>query len=367
MARYRCSDCGYVYDEAKEGTPWSDLPDEWTCPVCGAAKSEFEQIDSVASGPAGWFSPSAARGHRVFGYAYLVLYLYFVWQMAPRLWSYQIEFPARTVAHLVLGMAVGAALLIKILIVRYFKRLDAALVPQLGTGLLIATAVLIGLSAPFAFQLTAMERASAAEGLLADDNLDRVRMLLAQTELGESASDELASATSLMAGRDVLRGQCIECHDLRTVLARPRTPENWLQTVRRMADRSTFFNPLNEQQQQQVTAYLIAVSPQIQRSTQKLREQQAQREQSRQAVEAASAAATEGREEFDSGQAQALFTEKCSKCHALSLVDQFPPASSPEARLLVERMVEEGLTGTQDELNLIIQYLNHAYAPRSRP
>jgi len=50
MKQYICSVCGFVYDEAagipkdgiKPGTQWAQLADSWTCPVCGAAKSEFE-------------------------------------------------------------------------------------------------------------------------------------------------------------------------------------------------------------------------------------------------------------------------------------------------------------------------------------
>ena len=42
--KYKCSVCGYVYDEAKEGTPFKDLPDTWTCPVCNAPKSSFEPV-----------------------------------------------------------------------------------------------------------------------------------------------------------------------------------------------------------------------------------------------------------------------------------------------------------------------------------
>ena len=38
--RYICSICGYVYDEAGN-TPWAELPDDWKCPLCGAAKSDF--------------------------------------------------------------------------------------------------------------------------------------------------------------------------------------------------------------------------------------------------------------------------------------------------------------------------------------
>ena len=39
---YECSVCAYLYDEDAEGTPWSELPDDWECPVCGADKSYFE-------------------------------------------------------------------------------------------------------------------------------------------------------------------------------------------------------------------------------------------------------------------------------------------------------------------------------------
>ncbi|MCD6230269.1 MAG: rubredoxin [Dehalococcoidia bacterium] len=43
--------CGWVYDlemgdrdgGIKPGTPFEDIPDDWVCPVCGAAKSDFEK------------------------------------------------------------------------------------------------------------------------------------------------------------------------------------------------------------------------------------------------------------------------------------------------------------------------------------
>lgn len=41
MARFRCTVCNYVYDETREGRKFSDLPDYWRCPVCGAPKSAF--------------------------------------------------------------------------------------------------------------------------------------------------------------------------------------------------------------------------------------------------------------------------------------------------------------------------------------
>jgi rubredoxin len=51
MDRYVCTICGYVYDPAQgdpdngvaAGTAWADVPDDWECPVCGAAKDDFEK------------------------------------------------------------------------------------------------------------------------------------------------------------------------------------------------------------------------------------------------------------------------------------------------------------------------------------
>ena len=51
MKKYVCMVCVYVYDE-KEGDPdngvdpgtkWEDVPEDWTCPICGVSKEEFEE------------------------------------------------------------------------------------------------------------------------------------------------------------------------------------------------------------------------------------------------------------------------------------------------------------------------------------
>ena len=52
MQKYQCTICGYIYDPAKgdpdngvaAGTPFEALPDDWTCPDCGADKSMFEAM-----------------------------------------------------------------------------------------------------------------------------------------------------------------------------------------------------------------------------------------------------------------------------------------------------------------------------------
>lgn len=99
----------------------------------------FDHEQHKSSAPPGWM-----RFHRYIGYAYGVLYLYFMSQMVPRLWAYQVEFPARTVIHLVLGMSIGILLVIKIAIVKWFKHLESTLVPFLGTALFICTFLVTG-------------------------------------------------------------------------------------------------------------------------------------------------------------------------------------------------------------------------------
>lgn len=43
--KYVCDVCGYIYDEAEEGTKWEDLPADWTCPLCGVGKDRFSKAD----------------------------------------------------------------------------------------------------------------------------------------------------------------------------------------------------------------------------------------------------------------------------------------------------------------------------------
>ena len=96
--------------------------------------------------------------HRGLGYVFLAIYIYLMVQMVPRLWAYQVELPARTVAHLVMGMAIGAVLFVKILVVRFFRHLESTTAPFLGIVLFVCTTILIGLSAPHALREAYMSR-----------------------------------------------------------------------------------------------------------------------------------------------------------------------------------------------------------------
>lgn len=52
MDQWLCTVCNYIYDEKlgdpdngiEPGTPFSELPDDWVCPMCGAPKSEFQKL-----------------------------------------------------------------------------------------------------------------------------------------------------------------------------------------------------------------------------------------------------------------------------------------------------------------------------------
>ena len=50
--RYVCQICGYLYDDAKEKVPFSELPDDWKCPLCGAAKQDFKAEELLTAKPA---------------------------------------------------------------------------------------------------------------------------------------------------------------------------------------------------------------------------------------------------------------------------------------------------------------------------
>ena len=52
MDKWRCIPCDYIYDPSEgdpengipAGTAFEELPEDWTCPICGVSKDEFEKI-----------------------------------------------------------------------------------------------------------------------------------------------------------------------------------------------------------------------------------------------------------------------------------------------------------------------------------
>lgn len=58
MKIYACELCGYEYNpnrgDTENGiepeTDFSELPEDWTCPMCGASKDDFDVIGDTAYG-----------------------------------------------------------------------------------------------------------------------------------------------------------------------------------------------------------------------------------------------------------------------------------------------------------------------------
>lgn len=53
MKKWQCFFCGFIYEESAgipaegiaPGTRWEDIPEEWYCPQCGAAKTDFVMME----------------------------------------------------------------------------------------------------------------------------------------------------------------------------------------------------------------------------------------------------------------------------------------------------------------------------------
>ncbi len=304
--------------------------------------------------------------HRLLGYAFIVIYVYLMFRMVPRMWTYQIELPARTVAHLATGFTIGALLVAKIVVVRFYKHMEAKLAPFLGTALFVCTVLLMGLALPIVFREYLLGSQALSGEAFEKKNLHRIKEYLPKTGLSDNELiQELSTREGLMAGREVLKRRCTQCHDLRTVLARPRTPSVWRETVRRMANRSTVLQSITEREQWQVTAYLIAISPTLQKTLKQRRSLDLGAAQTQDALRDAEALASNPEflksSPYVPGSARAVFEVHCGQCHELSQVEQQPPRSDSQIIALIGRMVRNGLRADKVELVEIIRYLRATY------
>lgn len=295
--------------------------------------------------------------HRFLGYSFLVTYVAIMWHMVPRLWEYQVEFPARTVAHILLGFTVGFLLLIKVCIRRFFRHFEEWM-PVLGTTILLCTVLLLALSVPIVFKEHMLSQASPGGSAFSQQNIERVSKLMERVELPAGVDRaSLASKENLQLGRNVLVSNCVKCHDLRTILTKPRTPRNWHKTVVRMGEKPALFEPITAQEQLAVTTYLVAITPSIKRSMAEKKEREAVLPQQR---------GTSGEDaslsQVDPKKAQKIYEEECGQCHELSDVDEDPPTTDEEVIDLIKRMVEENDAEFEPETVPYIRwYLNEHY------
>jgi cytochrome c5 len=292
--------------------------------------------------------------HRVLGYLFAITYVLLMIEMVPRLWQYQVEFPARTVVHMVVGFTIGFLLLVKISIMRFFRHFEEWM-PYLGTAIMLGTVVLLGLSLPYALHEEALAANAPGGGAFSKANQERVARLLPSAGMpAETKTDELATASSLRAGRSVLTKKCVVCHDLKTILDQPRTPAGWYSVVERMGEKPTLVTPLTDTDIERVTAYLVAITPDLQKSRRQRREEEMER------VAAMKMAAMEmpAMPAIDLSKAKMTYEETCSQCHELTDVDGAPPMSVAETNAIIRRMIDENEAElSKEQIELCQTYL----------
>ncbi len=314
----------------------------------------FDKATKTSAAP-----PSLMRLHRILGYLYFILYLVMMWEMVPRMWNYQVEWPARTVAHMMFGMGIGIVMLIKLSILRFFRHFEEWM-PALGTLLLGGTLILSALSMPHAFREIVMARDAAGGDVYGQENRDRLAKLLPMAGLPESAPiTELSTVESLKAGRYVLLRKCVVCHDLKTILSRPRSPSDWVRTVDRMVVKPAFTQPITELEGWQSAAYLIAISRDLQKSSRERRQDDLDKQTSQDAL--GSNDSGKG-PEIDEARAARTYENLCAQCHELEEVDKAPPTTADEVRNLIQRMIDENdMRAEKQELIEIEWYMNKKF------
>lgn len=303
----------------------------------------WDDVAKKTRAPKAW-----RRAHRAVGCIFAIIYVVMMWRMAPRLWHYQFELPARTVFHAVAAIALGVILVTKISIIRFFRHFEEAL-PRLGFGILLCTIVLAALSFPFSLRAHAIDRSP--------QNVRRVLRLLTELSLPGVDVTALSGARGLERGREVLTTRCVTCHDLRTILTKPRDAHGWYDIVRRMAEKPMVVGePIDDSEIPFVTAYLIALSPSLHASV-KLKAAGTEKQiAAEEAVRSLTAGAP--MEAVDPKVAGALVEKRCTECHDLDELDGH--GGDDEAgwtKILNKMVVEEGAKVTAPEAHTIVNFL----------
>lgn len=291
--------------------------------------------------------------HRLVGLSFVAIYITMMIFMIPRLWQYQVELPARTVIHATSAIVIGVLLMTKLAIIRLFPHFSGAL-PALGLGLLINTVILGSLSLPYAL------RAHTISGdTLSAQNLERVRGVMLGLPLPEGTDvNALVTPARLEEGREVLTRKCTICHDLRTILVKPRSGPGWYNVVVRMAEKPIIMgDSLDERDLPIVTAYLVAITPDIQQST-KVR-MKAMQDQAERAADMADVADKPAESPgYDATKAEAVFKKSCTQCHDTAEVDAHGGDDEAGWAKVIKRMVEsEGAEIGEDDARVLVRYL----------
>jgi hypothetical protein len=135
--------------------------------------------------------------HRLLGYLFIGLYLVLLSQMVPRLWNYDEDaWNGMSIAHALIGAAIGPVLLFKIIVLRRIQKIGKSLRP-LGLTVFALSLLAVAIVAPPAFALQAPDNNQARNAVLTN---------------------------------------CTQCHGLSKVVSEDGDREDWLDVLEDMAE-----------------------------------------------------------------------------------------------------------------------------------
>ncbi|MFH1008864.1 MAG: DUF6529 family protein [Candidatus Latescibacterota bacterium] len=149
------------------------------------------------------------RAHRILGYLFVALFFLMLFLMLRKAGSYQEEFSPRAILHIVFASILIPLLIIKILIVRRFRRLGTHLF-ALGIVIFVTAFALNSITAGYYFlHRSDIQYVALSEGdtLVLDEEM----------------------------GRLLVSQKCGKCHTLERVFRSFKSEERWTQSVNRMA------------------------------------------------------------------------------------------------------------------------------------
>ncbi len=217
--------------------------------------------------------------HRWNGRLFLLVYFVLAFVMIRRLAQSNAPLDTRTIIHAVLALSILPLLFVKILIVRYYPQAFSYVLPM-GVAILAIAVAFVGLMGGFYF----IKKASGTY---------------------VSSYNAQAGFLDIEVGRAIVIQKCNKCHDLTRVFTLAKTPEDWLATVNRMAERDpTWLGPDEIQQ----TVHFLSERQNIKRA-----------------------------EQVTPVQAETIMLTKCSKCHNLDRAFN-QRRTEREWKILVKRM-----------------------------
>jgi hypothetical protein len=130
-----------------------------------------------------------------------------------------------------------------------------------------------------------------------------------------------------------------------------------------MAERPVIGDIITEKEQWAVTAYLVAISPELQVAAATGRKQKKEQADSKLAVKDARKGADSdaGLPSFTKEEVKPKFEKLCTQCHELDDVDKHVFKDDKDADEVMSRMVDNGLEASADDLKACRWYLGETY------